>query len=126
MRMLNCMQARRFGLAALTFMVASGPSMAQMDLSGYWRQTGQQDSRDNPQIGEIDFTQTFFDQRFEGEETYVAVVPFLSVYDDDAAREMFGDEDWSESLEELTGNVGYIAQFADRIHFNRYTGVAMK
>ncbi len=53
MRILNPIQAKRFSLAAFTFMVASGPAMAQMDLSGYWRQTGQQDSRDNPQIGEI-------------------------------------------------------------------------
>ena len=86
-------------------------------------------------ISETDYTQAFFDQRFEGEETYVTVVPFLSVYDDDAAREMFGADDWDvfdTYLEELTNNdsanppLGYIALFADRIHFNRYTGVAMK
>ncbi len=77
----------------------------------------------------------YFDQRSEDEETYIAVVPFLAVYDDDAAREMFGADDWDvfdTYLEELTNNdsanppLGYIALFADRIHFNRYTGVAMK
>ena len=88
-----------------------------------------------PVISEDDFNETYFDQRFEGEETYVTIVPFLSVYDDAAAREMFGADDWDDFetyLMELTNNdsanppLGYIAQFADRIHFNRYTGVAMK
>ncbi len=88
-----------------------------------------------PVISADDFNETYFDQRFEGEETYVTIVPFLSVYDDAAAREMFGADDWDDFetyLGELTNNdsanppLGYIAQFADRIHFNRYTGVAMK
>lgn len=36
-------------LLALT----AGTAVAQMSLSGYWRQVGQQDSRDNPHIGEL-------------------------------------------------------------------------
>jgi len=87
------------------------------------------------EISETDYTEAFFDQRFEGEETYIAVVPFLAVYDDAAAREMFDPVNWVDPTiyrAELTNNddtnppLGYIAQFADRIHFNRYTGVAMK
>ncbi|MCH8164475.1 MAG: prepilin-type N-terminal cleavage/methylation domain-containing protein [Planctomycetes bacterium] len=88
-----------------------------------------------PTIAVSDFNEAYFDHRFENEETYVSVVPFVAVYDDDQARETYGDDDWNDPqqyLGELTNNdpnnppLGYIAQFADRIHFNRYTGVAMK
>lgn len=33
--------------------LTAGTASAQMNLSGYWRQVGQQDSRDNPHIGEL-------------------------------------------------------------------------
>ena len=88
-----------------------------------------------PTISQMDFEEAYFDHRFENEETYVSVVPFLAVFDDNEAREIFGDDDWDDPqryLEELTNNdlnnppLGYIAQFANRIHFNRYTGVVMK
>ena len=74
----------------------------------------------------------FFDQKYADDETFVAIAPFLAVYDDDEARELKA-LDWSNSpqgevnyRDELTGPLGYITQFADRIHFNRYTGVVMK
>ena len=38
---------------ALALLAGSPAAFAQMDLSGYWRQVGQADSRDNPNIGEI-------------------------------------------------------------------------
>ncbi len=70
--------------------------------------------------------ETYFLQLDPADEPCIELLPFLAVFDDDAAREMFGDDDWdiaSTREEELTQ---YITQFADRIHFNRYTGVAMK
>ena len=74
----------------------------------------------------------FFDHRFDREETFMTFAPYLAVYDDVDARELSGN-DWSSSgqgtanyFNELIGPDGYIATFADRIHFNRYTGVAMK
>lgn len=72
------------------------------------------------------------DQASEDDEPFLAMAPFLAVYDDDEAREL-KTLDWSNSnqgeenyRDELTGPLGYITQFADRIHFNRYTGVVMK
>ena len=56
-------------------------------------------------------------------------MPFVAVYDDEEPREMFGADDWGDFetyRAELTGPEGYINLRADRIHFNRYTGVAMK
>ena len=72
------------------------------------------------------------DQASEDDEPFLAMAPFLAVFDDDEARELKTLE-WSNSAQgetnyrdELTGPLGYITQFADRIHFNRYTGVVMK
>ena len=70
----------------------------------------------------------YFDQFFVDDEPYVTVIPFLAVYDDDEARELRAT-DWKVPAEyeaELIGTDGYITNFADRVHFNRYTGVAMK
>jgi len=47
------------------------------------------------------------------------------VYDDKAAREIKGT-DWgalNNMINELTGPNGYIAQFGDRITFNRFSGI---
>ncbi len=67
-----------------------------------------------------------FNQTFESDEPFLAMAPFIAVFDDDEAREMFDTSQWGDvdiRREDLTE---YITQFADRIHFNRYTGVAMK
>ncbi len=74
----------------------------------------------------------FFEQKIADDETFVTVAPFLAVYDDTQAREL-KSLDWDNSPQgrqnyedELTGLSGYITRNADRIHFNRYTGVVMK
>ena len=74
----------------------------------------------------------FFEQKIANDETFVTVAPFLAVYDDEQAREL-RLLDWDNSPQgrqnyedELTGLSGYITRNADRIHFNRYTGVVMK
>ena len=84
---------------------------------------------DGDQDDEPDFNQTF-----ENDEPFLAMAPFIAVFDDDEAREVLDPGRWmsppyspqqafDNRLEDLTE---YITQFADRIHFNRYTGVAMK
>ena len=68
-----------------------------------------------------------------GDETIVIVVPYLAVFDDQVARDG-RTNDWTTRPgyeADLTGdgslaNPGYITLNADRIHFNRYTGVVMK
>ena len=67
----------------------------------------------------------FWLQDHPDDENNLMFVPFLSVYDDKAAREIKGT-DWgviNNMLGELTGPNGYIAQFGDRITFNRFSGI---
>jgi prepilin-type N-terminal cleavage/methylation domain-containing protein len=69
-----------------------------------------------------------FEHYTEDDESFVTAAPFLVVYDDDEARDL-RTTDWTnfnDYVAELTGPNGHISRFADRIHFNRYTGVAMK
>ncbi len=69
---------------------------------------------------------TYFDQMFEDDEPFLAVAPFLAVFDDDEAREIFDTIAWGDEDIRLGEITEYVTQFADRIHFNRYTGVVMK
>ena len=58
------------------------------------------------------------------DECNLLFVPWLSIYDDKAAREVVGplltDCDF---IEKLVGPQGYIAQFGERIAFNRFSGL---
>jgi prepilin-type N-terminal cleavage/methylation domain-containing protein len=68
----------------------------------------------------------FFQLGHASDEVAINIVPFVAVFDETDARDRFGDDDWnvgSNRDDELTQ---YIVQYADRIHFNRYTGVAMR
>ena len=67
-----------------------------------------------------------FNQTFEHDEPFLAIAPFIAVFDDDEAREMFDTTQWGDVDIRREDITEYITQFADRIHFNRYTGVAMK
>ncbi len=69
---------------------------------------------------------TYFDQMFEDDEPFLAMAPFLAVFDDDEAREIFDATAWGSEVTRLEDLTEYITQFAKRIHFNRYTGVVMK
>ena len=87
----------------------------------------------------IDFDKDeFFDRgasgyyyRFDepGDEGFVNWVPYLAVYDDDAAREV-KVLDWTGGYtnmdQELLGPDGWITRRSTAIHFNRYTGVVMR
>ena len=66
------------------------------------------------------------DQIFENDEPFVAMAPFLAVYDDDEARELYDTSLWVDQDTHDDDLTEYITQFATRIHFNRYTGVVMK
>ncbi|MEE8154525.1 MAG: prepilin-type N-terminal cleavage/methylation domain-containing protein [Phycisphaerales bacterium] len=66
------------------------------------------------------------DQMFEDDEPYLAMAPFLAVFDDDEAREIFDATLWGDEIVRQEQITEYVTQFADRIHFNRYTGVVMK
>lgn len=70
--------------------------------------------------------QVFWLQDHVEDESNITLVPFLAVYDDRVARERRTQE-WSSDAalaQDLVGPQGYIATNSDRIHFNRYTGVA--
>ena len=89
--------------------------------------------------GDVDFSLPLPDDRFsqwkEEDEPFVRIVPFLAVFDDDDAREA-RTNDWTTRQgywEDLAGDSadpvafpGFITMNANRIHFNRYSGVAMK
>jgi prepilin-type N-terminal cleavage/methylation domain-containing protein len=60
------------------------------------------------------------------DETLINLVPFLAVYDDGRAREIAGDAGWSDASARTIALTDYISERADRIHFNRYTGVVMR
>ncbi len=60
------------------------------------------------------------------DEVAINIVPFLAVYDDREAREMYDASTWGNPDERTRDLSEYINDRADRIHFNRYTGVAMR
>jgi len=92
---------------------------------------GQLEIGDTPAVGSA-----WFDYDEPVDEVQLTLAPFFAVYDDDAAREA-RTEDWTDvdGYAELVGSMddsgdyfqrGYISLNADRIHFNRYTGVVMR
>jgi prepilin-type N-terminal cleavage/methylation domain-containing protein len=68
----------------------------------------------------------FFQLGHAFDEVAINLVPFLTVFDETDARERFGDDDWNVGTNRDDKLAQYIVQYADRIHFNRYTGVAMR
>jgi hypothetical protein len=64
------------------------------------------------------------------DEPYITFAPFLAIYDDEEARSVkLPTSDWSDNNDyeiDLAGRGGFISANAKRMHFNRYTGVALK
>ncbi len=60
------------------------------------------------------------------DEVAIALVPFLAVFDDEQSREIYDANTWFDEATRTAELSAYITQRASRIHFNRYTGVAMK
>jgi len=84
------------------------------------------DYNNGPLINLQDFRVTYFYHVFEGDEPYLSFVPFLAVFDDDVAREQYDTTQWSDGQVRRDNLTFYISQSADRIHFNRYTGVVLR
>ena len=66
-----------------------------------------------------------------GDESRISFVPFISVFDDREAHAFFPESEfeWIGDSNEQTRRdqlSQYINQNAERIHFNRYTGVVMR
>lgn len=68
----------------------------------------------------------YFCQVNEDDEPYVSMAPFLAVFDDDDARERYDTLLWSDGQIRRDDLTAFISATADRIHFNRYTGVVMR
>jgi prepilin-type N-terminal cleavage/methylation domain-containing protein len=68
----------------------------------------------------------YFCQANADDEPYLTMAPFLAVFDDDTAREQYDTTQWSDGQVRRDNLTFYISRSADRIHFNRYTGVVMR
>lgn len=73
----------------------------------------------------VQFTQ-YFCQAQDGDEPYLTMAPFLAVFDEAAARDEYNPITWSDPQTKITDLSAYITANADRLHFNRYTGVILK
>ncbi len=67
----------------------------------------------------------YFCQQRPDDEPYLTLVPYLSVFDDALARDQM-TLNWTSGQDRNLAYTSFIDQNADRIHFNRYTGVVMR
>ncbi|MCP3905113.1 MAG: prepilin-type N-terminal cleavage/methylation domain-containing protein [Planctomycetes bacterium] len=68
----------------------------------------------------------YFCQAQPDDEPYVTMAPLLAVFDVAAARGRFDTSSWTDGQRRIDDLSSYLADHADPIHFNRYTGVAMR
>jgi hypothetical protein len=73
----------------------------------------------------------YFEQLFEDDEPYIEIAPFLAVFDDAEVRQLYDPQRWNYQTGGAFANrrddyTEYLNANADRVHFNRYTGVVMK
>ena len=64
--------------------------------------------------------------RHPADEVAITLVPFLAVFDDRAAREMYDTTTWGSTPAREFDLSEFLDARATRVHFNRYTGVAMQ
>lgn len=67
-----------------------------------------------------------FDHRYQNDEPWIQVAPFISVMDDDEVRSLYDTSAWTNFNTRVANYTQYISNNIDPIYFNRYTGVAMK
>jgi prepilin-type N-terminal cleavage/methylation domain-containing protein len=79
-----------------------------------------------PTIALAAFNGGYFEQRLEHEEPFVAIAPYLCVFDVDHVREIYDTNTWTSFNTRTADYTAYLTQNADRLHFSRYTGVVMK
>lgn len=60
------------------------------------------------------------------DEMNVTLVPYLAVFNERDARDRYDDTAWTDPDIRDSELSEYVRDFADRLHFNRYTGVAMQ
>jgi prepilin-type N-terminal cleavage/methylation domain-containing protein len=102
----------------------------------YWPTTGQYDFGSCSNFyGTPNQDSGPFQHKFELDEPFIDIAAYLAVFDDDAVRELYVPSDWNSVLvgspqaayvNRRDNYTQYITNNADRIHFNRYTGVAMR
>ncbi|MCH7604090.1 MAG: hypothetical protein IIB54_15125, partial [Planctomycetes bacterium] len=70
-----------------------------------------------------------FEHRLDDDEPVVMIAPYLAVFDDEQFREFSDPASWTDSggFDTYRKDLRrYLNQNANRIHFNSYTGVAMR
>jgi len=67
-----------------------------------------------------------FRLRWENDEPYVTSMPFLAVFDSREARDFYDTTGWNSFNARQSDLNDFINENADRIHFNRYTGVVLR
>lgn len=67
-----------------------------------------------------------FDLEGPGGEPNIGVTMILTVFDEDALREVYQPSEWSSDTQRYEDYTEYINKTADRIQFNRYSGVPLK
>ena len=80
--------------------------------------------------GDFDFPGILIpEHRLDDDEPVVTIAPYLAVYDDEEFREFFDSASWTDTAG-FDNNRQDLRQYlnhnANRIHFNSYTGVAMR
>jgi prepilin-type N-terminal cleavage/methylation domain-containing protein len=139
----NCSESTDFNRTVAVLFGPDGQFLTRPPRSGSnesksfvdWYPNGSQDVNEQPQpapttplrlgVCNSGNFEWFWLQDGLDDECNLMFVPFLSVYDDKAAREVKGTN-WSVTgnmLTELTGPNGFISQFGDRITFNRFSGI---
>jgi len=68
----------------------------------------------------------YFCQADGHDEPYITLAPVLAVYDDADARQRFDTSTWGDARTRIDDLSRYLADRADPLHFNRYSGVAMR
>ena len=83
-------------------------------------------------FGSLAAFNAIFEQKFESDEPWVNVAPLVSVVDGNAVRDQYDTDQWNNAVNACAfwrrtmDHSQYIVNNLDPIHFNRYTGVAMK
>lgn len=68
----------------------------------------------------------FFQQTQVDDEPFLNFAPMLAVFNDDQARERYDTTAWSDDATRNLNLTAYITEYANRVIFNRYTGVVMR
>jgi prepilin-type N-terminal cleavage/methylation domain-containing protein len=92
------------------------------DRDGAWDLGGAPDEARPPESAR-------WELRGPADEPLVNAAPFLAVFDEAEAREMAGADDWrgdGGSARRAIELSEYLSARAERIHFNRYTGAALR